>query len=475
MIQWLYDTFVWTGALIVLVLLLRRPVARHFGPQVAYALWALPLARFLLPPLVLPASLAPAGAQPFAGDPVLAIVSGAATPAAGAQGGIDWLWATVLALWLGGAVLLLALRAHDYLRMRRELLAEARPMGESGDVRLVETPAVTSPVAFGVRDKVVAMPPGFMVQADLAARDMAIAHELAHHRGHDLLANLAAQPLLALHWFNPVAWIGWRAMRSDQEAACDARVMAGRERSERAAYARAIAGFALGPRLALAAPMACPVLGEKSIIHRLQSLARADRSAARRKAGLCAIAGVAMVALPLTASVTYARPEVPAVPHAPDAPVAGPAALVVPVRPVLPEAPAAPVAPDQPRVDGRADNTAAKAGQAMRAPQEGSPLAMDKVPQVEIAHEDGEINSHRQPDLRKEGQMLSFGQSPAGALPVPQPVSFVHIRITLHFPAGPAAPEAALAPPEPVMLIRTSVVVAAPDGDCAEPLAGRTV
>lgn len=473
MIQWLYYTFLWTGALIVLVLLLRRPVARHFGPQVAYALWSLPLARFVLPPLVLPASLAPAGVVPDAGDPVLAIMSGAATPAAGAQGGIDWLSATVLALWLGGALLVLALRARDYVRMRRELLADARPMGEAGDVRLVETPAVSSPVAFGVRDKVVALPPGFMVQADLAVRDLAIAHELAHHRGRDLLANLAAQPLLALHWFNPVAWIGWRAMRSDQEAACDARVMAGRERSERAAYAHVIAGFAVGPRLALAAPMACPVLGEKSIIHRLQSLARADRSAARRKAGLCAVAGLAMVALPLTASITYAQPEMA---QSPDAPVAGPVAPAGPLRPVPPEAAAVAIAPNQLRVDGLTDDIAARAGQAIRAPQQGLRLAIDKVPEVEIAHEDGEIASHRQTDLRKEGQMLSFGPPPEGVAPVHPPASFVHIRITLHFPAGPpAAPEAALAPPEPVMLIRTSVVVATPDGDCAEPLAGRTV
>lgn len=38
MMDWLTDTFIWTAALIALVLLIRRPVARHFGPQAAYAL-----------------------------------------------------------------------------------------------------------------------------------------------------------------------------------------------------------------------------------------------------------------------------------------------------------------------------------------------------------------------------------------------------------------------------------------------------
>src|SRR5690606_8523866 len=151
-------------------------------------------------------------------------------------------------VWLGVALAFLAWRIVTYRRMRRELLAAARPVGEAGKVRLVETPAVAAPVAFGVLDKVIALPPQFMAQRDRLARDLAIEHELAHHRGYDLLANFAAQVLLALHWFNPLAWLGWRAMRRDQEAACDARVLAGRDRAERACYAALIAAAAAGRR-----------------------------------------------------------------------------------------------------------------------------------------------------------------------------------------------------------------------------------
>ena len=42
---WLFDTFVWTAALLALVLVTRRAVSRHLGPQAAYALWSLPVAR----------------------------------------------------------------------------------------------------------------------------------------------------------------------------------------------------------------------------------------------------------------------------------------------------------------------------------------------------------------------------------------------------------------------------------------------
>ena len=57
--DWMVDTFIYTSLLIALVLLVRRPVSRWCGPQVAYALWTLPFLRFVMPPIVLPAWMAP--------------------------------------------------------------------------------------------------------------------------------------------------------------------------------------------------------------------------------------------------------------------------------------------------------------------------------------------------------------------------------------------------------------------------------
>lgn len=351
MIAWLLDTLLYTGLLIGLVLVLRRPMGKWFGPQIAYALWALPFLRLMLPPIVLPASLAPKPEPVFVvarvelaeAAPLPAAASVEVLPATVAAP--TWEWADVAAvafsIWLGGALAFLAWRVVTYRKMRRELLADARPVGEVGKIRLVETPALAAPVAFGVRDKVIGLPPLFMAQPDIVARDLAIAHELAHHRGHDLLANFAAQALLALHWCNPLAWYGWRAMRRDQEAACDARVVAGRGREERALYAALIADIATGPRLALAAPMACPVLGDKSIIHRLKSLSMPDASPRRRWLGR-ALVGMVALALPLTASISYAAAKA----QAPEA--ASPAlgeATGISAAPTATSAPAGPEAP----------------------------------------------------------------------------------------------------------------------------------
>lgn len=343
MTDWLVHTLAWTAALIALVLVLRRPVARYCGPQAAYALWLLPMLRLVVPPIELPAWLAPK-ADPV--DPALHTVmlpieladaQAAAQFSPVASDPIDWA-AVLLAVWLVGTAVFLVRRFTLYFRMRDELLADATPVGCAGGVRLVETPAASSPVAFGVLDRVIALPPGFMAWHDRTSRDLALAHELAHHRGRDLLVNFAAQPLFAMHWFNPLGWYGWSALRRDQEAACDARVVASCARQLRGTYASVIAGFAAGPNVALAAPMACPVLGQKSIIHRLRSLAMTDISPRRRMAGRALLA-IGVLALPLTASITYAErlraQEPPAAPLPPEATGA----------PLPPEAAPAPHAP----------------------------------------------------------------------------------------------------------------------------------
>ncbi|ALE16642.1 Regulatory sensor-transducer, BlaR1 /MecR1 family [Altererythrobacter epoxidivorans] len=344
MTQWLFDTLVWTGALIALALLLRRPVAHWFGPRIAYALWALPTLRLFLPPIELPAWMAPEAAPVPAAETAVAgaeqvVLLVPVDPVPVAEG--NWfaelpLVELALVLWLTGTLAFLYRRFRGYAEMREEMLTNARTVGRVGKIRLIETPATSAPLAFGVTDKVVALPQGFMAQSDMAIRNLALEHELSHHRGHDLLTNFLVQPLFAMHWFNPLGYLGWLALRRDQEAACDARVVSSREPEIRATYANVIASFAAGPNVALAAPMACPVLGDKSIIHRLRSLRMNEFSNRRRLAGRGLVAA-ALIALPLTASISYAEntpPEVPA-PPAPPAP---------PEAPVAPVAPAAPVA-----------------------------------------------------------------------------------------------------------------------------------
>src|SRR3546814_7512081 len=128
----------------------------------------------------------------------------AAQPASIVQGAetsplltIESILVLALAIWLVGACVVLFRRFRNYHLLRRDLLVGARVVGRAGKVHLIETPGTTAPVALGVREKIVALPQGFMAQPDIAARNLALRHALALHPGHDLLVNMLVKPLFA--------------------------------------------------------------------------------------------------------------------------------------------------------------------------------------------------------------------------------------------------------------------------------------
>jgi hypothetical protein len=161
---------------------------------------------------------------------------------------------------------------------------------------------VAGPLAFGLFHRVIAVPQDFTNAYSPAKRDLAIAHEMAHHKSGDLFANLAAFIILCLQWFNPVAWISWNAFRFDQEAACDARVLAGKGPEERAMYGQALAKTAFDGVPTFATALNSP----KTIIERLRRITMKDTSNTRRSLGKIGIITAAAIILPLTATIVPA-------------------------------------------------------------------------------------------------------------------------------------------------------------------------
>jgi beta-lactamase regulating signal transducer with metallopeptidase domain len=306
---WLFDTFVVTSMLMLLVLLLRRPVARHFGPSVAYALWCIPAARVFMPSLEgAPAPNLESGTalQDNVRD---AIFAGIATPENTASAtsqmasmpSVDY---TVLGLtlWLGGATLFFIIQMIRYASMRDELLSEATEIANINGISVVASDQVAGPLAFGLFKRYIAVPQDFTKSYSAEERELAIAHEMAHHRSGDLFANLAAFILLCLSWFNPVAWLSWSAFRVDQEAACDARVLAGKDTQDRVIYGRVLARTAFDGVPAFATALNSP----KTIIERLRRLNMKNASTKRRLFGKIGIIAAAALVLPLTATVVPA-------------------------------------------------------------------------------------------------------------------------------------------------------------------------
>lgn len=348
--QWLSDTLLATTLLCALVLVIRRPVARWFGPQLAYSLWAIPALRMILPPLPAMPVLPVAPIMPHAGldQPVTIIlgdapayadtVTAAASPLASALNALpDFpsLPILLVAVWLIGAAVHLGWQYAVHRRLLAEL-ADARTDHWDGRVRIVSSPAIAGPVSLGLMNPVVALPSDDLLGLDPGERAIAIAHELAHHRRGDLWANAAAVLFAALHWFNPVVRAAWHAFRFDQEAACDATVLARADGPSRSSYARALAKAATGHPSAFASPM----LGTDKIKERMTMLIQPARSKARRRVGLGLAAAGLLAALGVTATpVAAVQPAPPEAPTPPEAPV----------PPAAPEAPESPEAADLPR------------------------------------------------------------------------------------------------------------------------------
>jgi beta-lactamase regulating signal transducer with metallopeptidase domain len=266
----------------------------------------------------------------------------------------------LLGVWAIGALGFLAYHLIAHSRFCAKLLSRARVdrTVAEGKVRVIETDAAHGPLAFGIWRKYVAFPRDFSERYDEQERDLALAHELGHHVRGDLIANWVALFVLALHWFNPVAWRAFRAFRADQEMACDALVLAGREAALRHAYGRAIVKSAHGG----AVSAACHLHTINEVKGRLRMLSKTNRNSPLRLiVGTLGLGGLSAAALGLTASGTQAAERITAKVEAAtgieltvqDAPPPPKTPAAAPAAPEAPSAQDAPAAPDAPKVERR--------------------------------------------------------------------------------------------------------------------------
>jgi bla regulator protein BlaR1 len=297
----------------LVVLVLRGPVARRFGAQAAYLLWLLPALRMILPRLPKFAE-EPVQAVPIHFD-IARIVAAATAPAhqaasttlspvAVSQPSIDWLMVTLL-VWLGGAAVYLAWQLGRHHRFMSIALEHADAGFLRSGIKVRLSPVVTGPLAAGIFHRHILLPEDFEQRYNGAEQRLALAHELAHHRRGDLIANGAALAMLALHWFNPIAHWAYRAFRNDQELACDATVL-GASPESGTDYGRALIKSA---RAGMAGTAACALGPTTELKRRIMMIAHSTRSRASRIAGVGLATVLVGLGLGLTASGSIAAPS----------------------------------------------------------------------------------------------------------------------------------------------------------------------
>jgi bla regulator protein BlaR1 len=318
MTSWLLHTFVAISLLILLVLALRQPVARLFGAGWAYSLWLIPALRLVLPSLPWPVQDLPLSVAVLI--PATPEVT-APLPASAGPG--QWV-PFLLATWAGGAVIFVILQWLGYRAFLRRLSGSARPARPPryGGIATFVSRMVEGPLALGLIEPRIVLPADFSRRYSPGERRLAMEHELIHHRHRDLWWNLVAILVLALNWFNPLAWFAYRAFRADQELACDAAVSARATIEERCDYARALVKSASAPGIIAA----CPINGAGALKRRLRMLRGHRASPARSAGGIAALTTMALIGAtsatlrsapaPMPQLLARAVPAVPAAPPA---------------------------------------------------------------------------------------------------------------------------------------------------------------
>lgn len=278
-----------TTLLMAMLLVLRKPLSRHAGPTIAYALWALVALRLLLPPIPLPLPYAGAGAADAFG---IAAANVVAQPDATFD-----LGPALLLVWAAGAVSLFMVGLVSSLLYQRALSRNATFERQLGNIRIFRSALVENPVAIGLLDRRIYLPCDFATRWSAEEAAMILEHERVHHERGDMWANLLAFIILSLHWFNPIGWAAWQRFRVDQECACDARVLAASNPQLRHAYGQALlkaSGRQKLPALTL------PLITPKTIIERIEMMRNMESG--RSRAAVLALGAVALLAVPASAA-----------------------------------------------------------------------------------------------------------------------------------------------------------------------------
>ena len=294
------------AALILALLVLRALFGRRVPPTLLYALWLLPAVRLLVPGSVASAfslaNLVPAEAgrrMEAALQTVTAVPppAGAALPTvspalpAETAPAFD-LGQLLLLLWLAGAAAVVVLALWHNLAFARRVKRGAVPVEVPCPLPVYLSDGLASPCLLGLFRPAIYLCDGALTSQ--AGLDMALAHELAHWRAGDRFWALLRLACCAVHWFDPLVWLGAWLSVQDCERACDHRALKGAGPEVREAYGLLLLSYlsrsAPGHSLLLtSSPMASPLRALRGRIALIGQRPRYKRAAAILLA-LCAAA-----------------------------------------------------------------------------------------------------------------------------------------------------------------------------------------
>ena len=272
-----------TAAIVIGIVALLRPLLRRAPRAVTFLLWAVVLFRLICPVSFsadfsllqgastvdhriryIPTELVQDTLQIQNTPPASVLTETVQEVASGAAGRTDFARLLLMFgawIWLIGIFVFLAVGAVSLLRVRRKCIGAVH-IGQNTYL----ADHIQIPFVIGVFRPRIYLPSNLTeAQAQHILR-----HEEMHIRRGDPLWKLIAYLTLVLHWFNPVAWLGFHLFVRDMEAACDERVLSNMDETARADYAETLLCVSTGRRF----PGLTPAFGEDNPKTRIRSILR---------------------------------------------------------------------------------------------------------------------------------------------------------------------------------------------------------
>lgn len=275
------------SAAVLLVALLRKPLRRLAGPEVACWVWLLVPASTLVVLLPVPPQAIQVASQ-------FSVSAFAVTPSPANAGTATNYAAAAFVVWLSGCFAMMTFIAGR----QRAFVRSLSNMTQASD-GTHRSFCVSGPLLIGIWRPRIILPADFDTRYSARERALMLAHEQAHLERGDILTTTIGVMWLCALWFNPLMYWAIARLRFDQELACDAMVLA-RSQAGRRHYAHTLLKAQLAADSPWRIPISCHWLSTHPLRERIAMLKRPSPGSTRRLLGIvltCAsiVAGSSLV------------------------------------------------------------------------------------------------------------------------------------------------------------------------------------
>jgi len=257
-------TMSFTGAIVIVFVLLARLLLKKAPKAFSYALWTVVLFRLICPISFESAfSLLPTKANPIGKDIVyiqmpqidagaailndsVNVILPAATPEISANPLQIWVYIFSV-VWVIGIAMLLAYSLLTLLQLNRRLKT-ATPYKDN----ILLSHEIETAFVLGVFRPKIYLPANLIDEQ----RNYILLHEQTHIKRFDHLMKVLSFVVLCLHWFNPLVWIAFFESSKDMEMSCDEAVVKQLGNEVKKDYSTSLLTLATGRRMVGGTPLA---------------------------------------------------------------------------------------------------------------------------------------------------------------------------------------------------------------------------